>query len=531
MKEVTRIHIAKVSYDIEIVAKKELQHYIEALNIYAEDVNVLEDIEIRITELLGQRGVQSNGIITGEDVSSIREILGEPVDFSGEGDMAIGPDDDILNPSRRLYRDIDHAVFGGVLAGIAQFFKINAMWVRLVFVVLVLLSFGFAILAYIILWIVTPVAKTVTEKLQMRAEPVTLGSIRRYNEGEDGIVTTEVRLHRRRRIFGGVIGLFGAGVAVLSVIATVGASIAWQVYMNWNANPQSDQIIFGLIIACGVLLAVLGVIVAYGGFTAKATKRIIVSGAIVIIAGILSFSAIIGVASFGSWQQREAIQKSIKASAVTLPVNFAQADSITLSTDADVFIDYYVSKDFRATFSGLPGVSVKIDQTGGKLNLSVDRATESRNYAYSPNITIYGPALKNIDIDGGMMNYTATAQTQNIVVTMTGENNKLNLFGSYAQLTANLKNIGTINAEGASVKAATVTMQPNATVFLGHIDTLTVTQPTSCPNDALTQLYVESIRSETMTFNAAAINSESRSDACGIIVVGGSDNERVYRPY
>ena len=52
MNEITRIHIAKTAYDIEIAAKKQLEKYIKSLETYTQDSDVLTDIEIRMTELL-----------------------------------------------------------------------------------------------------------------------------------------------------------------------------------------------------------------------------------------------------------------------------------------------------------------------------------------------------------------------------------------------------------------------------------------------------------------------------------------------
>jgi translation elongation factor EF-Tu-like GTPase len=78
MKEITRIHIAKNPYDIEIDAKKALQKYINRLESYTDDAELLEDVEIRVTELLAERGIDANGVITSEDVTAIRTQLGEP---------------------------------------------------------------------------------------------------------------------------------------------------------------------------------------------------------------------------------------------------------------------------------------------------------------------------------------------------------------------------------------------------------------------------------------------------------------------
>ena len=89
MKEVTRIHIAKTVYNVEVDAKKELEKYMKDLERYANDAEILTDIEIRITELLAERGVQKDGIITMGDVVAIRKQLGEPKDFAEDGEVEL----------------------------------------------------------------------------------------------------------------------------------------------------------------------------------------------------------------------------------------------------------------------------------------------------------------------------------------------------------------------------------------------------------------------------------------------------------
>ena len=148
MNEITRIHIAKVAYDIEISAKKELEKYIHSLERYANDPDVLADVEIRITELLSERGVQAGGVISAADIAAVRAQLGEPYEFSdGEGDIAIGPSGDAN--SRRYFRATDTAVVGGVLSGLAAYLNVNPLWTRLLFILLSFLSFGTTIVVLI----------------------------------------------------------------------------------------------------------------------------------------------------------------------------------------------------------------------------------------------------------------------------------------------------------------------------------------------------------------------------------------------
>lgn len=79
------------------------------------------------------------------------------------------------NGQRKLYRDTEHGSVGGVAAGLAHYFKIDVTLIRVLFVVLFFAGAGFLI--YLVLWIVVPEATTLSEKLEMRGEDVTLASI------------------------------------------------------------------------------------------------------------------------------------------------------------------------------------------------------------------------------------------------------------------------------------------------------------------------------------------------------------------
>lgn len=77
---------------------------------------------------------------------------------------------------KKLYRDTEDRVFGGVSSGIASYFGVDRVVVRILFIISIFLG-GAGLLAYAILWIITPEAKTITEKMQMQGEPVTITNI------------------------------------------------------------------------------------------------------------------------------------------------------------------------------------------------------------------------------------------------------------------------------------------------------------------------------------------------------------------
>lgn len=83
-------------------------------------------------------------------------------------------EDETVN--RKLFRDKERKVIGGVSGGLAAYFGIDVVVIRVLFVVLAIFG-GFGLVAYIVLWIATPEAVTLTDKMEMQGEPVTLSNI------------------------------------------------------------------------------------------------------------------------------------------------------------------------------------------------------------------------------------------------------------------------------------------------------------------------------------------------------------------
>src|SRR5690606_14997982 len=173
MKEITRIHIAKVPYEIEVDAKKEFEQYIDTLERYTSDDEVVMDIEIRITEILEERGVKPDGVITKADIEAIESQVGSPEEIVGDetpGQLEV--------VDKKLYRDLDHSLLGGVISGLATYFNLDVVLLRVLFVVLAVITSGFALLVYLVMWLMVPAANTAVDKLRLRGRPVTVQAIR-----------------------------------------------------------------------------------------------------------------------------------------------------------------------------------------------------------------------------------------------------------------------------------------------------------------------------------------------------------------
>lgn len=99
---------------------------------------------------------------------------------------------------RKMFRDSDKKIIGGVASGVAAFFGTDAAVIRILFVVFAIFG-GLGVLIYIILWIALPEARSITDRIQMQGEPVTLSTIessvkKSLNEKEEEEESVFVRI-------------------------------------------------------------------------------------------------------------------------------------------------------------------------------------------------------------------------------------------------------------------------------------------------------------------------------------------------
>ncbi|MDX1652151.1 MAG: PspC domain-containing protein [Brumimicrobium sp.] len=194
MKKTVTINVAGLVFNIEEDGYNRLKLYLDEIRKLLageEGVNeIIEDIEARIAEIfLGQLN-ESKQVITEGNVHEVIQIMGEPTDYSvpdpdaeeesQNKENATQPNTERI--SKRLYRDDENGVIGGVSSGLGHYFDIDPVIIRIIFILMVILG-GSGILVYIILWIVIPEAKTTAQKLEMRGQPATLDNIKEFVSG------------------------------------------------------------------------------------------------------------------------------------------------------------------------------------------------------------------------------------------------------------------------------------------------------------------------------------------------------------
>lgn len=179
MKKTVTVNIAGMVFYIDDDAYSVLSSYLNSVKKEFKAMKggdeVYEDIEIRIAELFTERLKNNRQVISIKEVEEVIAILGEPSDFSDNTDSRQYTSGR-KQSTKRLYRDADNRIVGGVCSGLATYWHIDPTLVRLVFVVLTFVGGG-GLIIYLILWIILPEATTVAQKLEMRGEPVNLSNI------------------------------------------------------------------------------------------------------------------------------------------------------------------------------------------------------------------------------------------------------------------------------------------------------------------------------------------------------------------
>ncbi|MEM9831153.1 MAG: PspC domain-containing protein [Bacteroidota bacterium] len=292
MKRNISINISGIIFHVEEDGYELLRSYLDSISRYfsnyEDSKEITDDIESRIAEIFLKKLNPSKQVITKEDVEGVIATMGSVEDFAAQdyGDEEAFAYTD--NPKgqtegqssseesedrRRLYRDTQRKILGGVAAGVAHYFRVDPLWVRLLLIfglfadafitfgalstitfityivfwivvpgrtdleqgekikklfrdpdneviggvagglaayfgtdatvlrllfVLAVLFGGGGLIIYIVLWIITPQAKTITDRMQMKGEPVTLSNIessvkKNFSVSESGEESTLLR--------------------------------------------------------------------------------------------------------------------------------------------------------------------------------------------------------------------------------------------------------------------------------------------------------------------------------------------------
>jgi phage shock protein PspC (stress-responsive transcriptional regulator) len=521
MNEITRIHIAKIPLDIEVAAKHEIEKYFKELENYANDQELMQDIEIRITELLEQRGVTANGVVTLEDVNAIKKQLGEPSDFRSDESTDNFEKNQINIPRKKLYRDKENGIFGGVLSGLANYFNIDPIWMRLGFVILLFPSGGSLLLLYILFWLIIPPARTAVEKIQMTGKNVNLDSIREFNESAIAQELRHQRADITRRVIATLFGCVFLVMSVASLLVTIFASLGisstgqivniMQIGSGWGLLAA-----FVLAVLSGLLLTLLFAVCSYASFVRKFSHKIGISVSVIVALGIVSFGSAAGIAMLNPGDQ---ISSKLERISISVPSEFSSIKTFESNTSL-ANVNYIVSNNPKIIFQTLDESNrpvITVNGGGAKLTLKDDGATNHWLNTQST-ITVYGPKLDNLNIDDGTFSYSANQQ--DLSINIKGDNSVLNLEnGTFNILSIVADGNSSVDATNVTANDVAINQKLNTNIYLGHVRTLSVVQPQTCPSEVNTTTEVKGVFVGKISYNGVVIGVENHNNECGSMII------------
>jgi phage shock protein PspC (stress-responsive transcriptional regulator) len=244
MNKTLTINLSGIVFHIDENAYEVFSAYIDSVRRHFASSEgkdeIMQDIESRIAEMFQQRVGESKQVITLHDVEEVTAAMGKPEQFGDEEKTSEPEAEKTLEGKikRRLFRDPDDKILGGVCSGISAYFDIDPIWIRLGLAISIFV-FGTGVLLYIILWIIMPKAKNTADKLMMRGERVTISNIEKnvreeFEEVKSRIKDTsgEMKEKFRTKDYSGFAGFLrrffdGLGELLTFLLKAIGKIIAF----------------------------------------------------------------------------------------------------------------------------------------------------------------------------------------------------------------------------------------------------------------------------------------------------------------
>ncbi|MFH4964066.1 PspC domain-containing protein [Gaetbulibacter sp. M235] len=199
MNKTVNVNLAGIFFHIDEDAYLKLQRYLEAIKRSFTDSQgrseIISDIEARIAELFSERVKNDKQVIGIKEVDEVISIMGQPEDYLVDDEIFEDEPQPTQKrksaPSKKLFRDTDNSYIGGVASGLGHYLGIDAVWIRLIWLLLAIGSGGTFIFIYILFWVLVPEAVTTADKLTMTGEPVNISNIeKKIKDGFDTVSET-----------------------------------------------------------------------------------------------------------------------------------------------------------------------------------------------------------------------------------------------------------------------------------------------------------------------------------------------------
>lgn len=270
MNKTVNINIGGLFFHIDEDAYQKLSRYFDAIkrslsNSSGKD-EIMKDIEMRVAELFTERQKSDKHVIN--NVDQVVTVMGQPEDYRIDDDAEAPKSEPFYVPrkNKKLYRDKDRGLIAGVCTGLGHYTGIDAVWIKVIFILFACITVGWGLLAYLILWIATPKAITTSEKLEMTGEPVTISNIEKKvreefenvsekiknadydkmgNQIKSGAESAGTKISSAfTSVFGAFAKVLGAFIVIFSSLSLLGVSIASIVAMFSASMPENKLVEF-----------------------------------------------------------------------------------------------------------------------------------------------------------------------------------------------------------------------------------------------------------------------------------------------
>lgn len=254
MKKTLTINLGGSVFHIEDDAYLKLDHYLETLktkfNNDPEGEEIIADIEARMAEIFHEEMEKDGKAVTINMVELAIGKLGNPNDIANEDVEEEAPKN-----NKKLYRDGNRKVFGGVCSGLANYLKIDAVLMRIIFVVLLLATSGGIFFVYLVLWLAIPEAKSTSQRMEMRGEKVNISSIEKKVKSQKQYTNQHPHTNSNGR---------SVGETILKIIAWIIGGFFIMILLMIVLSLLAT--LFGLTVASTVLGGLLPEVVVPGHF-------------------------------------------------------------------------------------------------------------------------------------------------------------------------------------------------------------------------------------------------------------------------
>lgn len=240
MKKTVNINLAGTFFHIDEDAFLKLNRYLDAIKKSFEDPNssdeIIRDIEARIAELFSEKVENKSQVISLKELDDVIAVMGQPEDYIideeifEETPISEKKNKKYSSNYKQLFRDIDNKFVAGVSSGLGHYFGIDALLIRLIWILFIFLGWGSPVLIYLLLWILVPAAESTSDKLKMTNKAVNISNIEKkikeeVNQAAESIKNTDYKKYGNQAKKGANTFFGSLGSVLMTLLKIVGKFI------------------------------------------------------------------------------------------------------------------------------------------------------------------------------------------------------------------------------------------------------------------------------------------------------------------